>query len=102
MGKQRHNSLDDIVFENKNKAYGAYYNRITAGFDLMRSLFITIFGIGILTLVLSFTTKEEEEIICSLPIVEVDFTEFKEYKKEEKIEPIKKEEPPKKAKVVVD
>jgi len=64
MKTKRHNSLNEIVFENKNKAYGAYHNRITAGFDLMKSLFITIFAIGILAIVLSFTIKNEEpEII---------------------------------------
>lgn len=65
MKTNQHNSLDDIVFENKNKAYGAYYNRMTSGFDLMKSLFITIFGVGILAIILSFTVKEEEETIIS-------------------------------------
>lgn len=59
METKKHNSLDDLVFENKNKAYGAYYNRVTAGFDLMKSLFITIFGIGALALVLSFTIDKK-------------------------------------------
>lgn len=85
MRTTHHHSLDEIVFENKNKAYGAYYNRITAGIDLMKSLFITIFGIGILALILSFTIKEEEEI-CYLPIegVEVDLTELPPMPEKEK------------------
>lgn len=86
MEKRKHNSLDDIVFENKNKAYGAYYNRLTAGFDLMKSLFITVFGVGIMALVLSFTVKEEAEIIsCEfgveanlIPIIKIPETIEKE------------------------
>ncbi|MFA7687155.1 MAG: hypothetical protein WCY25_04740 [Moheibacter sp.] len=61
MATKQQRSLDDVVFENKNKAYGAYYNRITAGWDLMKSLVLTIFGISVLAVVLSFTLHTETE-----------------------------------------
>lgn len=103
MKTNQHYSLDDIVFENKNKAYGAYYNRLTAGFDLMKSLFITILGIGILTLILSFTIDKDVKIPEPKKVdVFVDPTVGKTIPEKKKEEPIKKEETPKKAKVVVD
>ena len=42
----------DILFENRNKEYGAYQLRQIADHDLMRSLFV---GIGIVALITSGT-----------------------------------------------
>lgn len=101
MEKRQHDSLDDIVFENKNKAYGAYYNRVTAGFDLMKSLFITVFGVGILALVLSFTVNKEDKTPDPHTVtVFVDPTVGLPPEKEKKEEPIKKDEPAPKIKTI--
>lgn len=98
---KKHYSLDDIVFENKNKAYGAYYNRLTAGLDLMKSLFITIFGVGILALVLSFTINEEEKVFDNGGVIVTLHPDVYNPPSEKKEEPIKKvEEPIKKTKTV--
>lgn len=95
MEKRQHKTLDDLVFENKNKAYGAYYNRITAGFDLMKSLFITIFGVGIMALVLSFTVNKEDKTPDPKKVeVILDGTIVNPPKKEEKKEEIIKEDKP--------
>ncbi|SMC43249.1 energy transducer TonB [Moheibacter sediminis] len=101
MKTNQHNSLDEIVFENKNKAYGAYYNRITAGFDLMKSLFITVFGIGILTLILSFTINKEK-IIADTGGVTVTLHPdvYNPPSEDKKVEPIKNDEPAPKIKMV--
>lgn len=99
MRATHHHSLDDIVFENKNKAYGAYYNRITAGIDLMKSLFITIFGIGVLAFILSFTIKVDEGVNKLPHDVIVDLTDLPTMPKNEK--PIEKSITPK-IKTVVD
>lgn len=100
MNKQ-HNSLDDIVFENKNKAYGAYYNRLTAGLDLMKSLFITIFGVGILALILSFTVNEKEiDGDSGGVIVTLDPDIYNPPATEKKTDPVKKDEPAPKIKTI--
>lgn len=102
MEKRQHDSLDDIVFENKNKAYGAYYNRLTAGFDLMKSLLITVFGVGILALVLSFTANKEDKTPEPKKVdVILDGTVVNPPKKDDKkIEPVKKDEPAPKTKTI--
>lgn len=61
MKNNQHKTLDDIVFENRNKSYGAYYNRQTANRGLLKSLGIGILIIGIFALMLSFIKKEETE-----------------------------------------
>lgn len=103
MNTKKHNSLDDLVFEHKNKAYGAYHNRITAGFDLMKSLFITIFGLGILAIVLSFTIKDNENTIIDEEgvIVTIDPNVGK-IPPSEKEKPVEKEKSTPKIKIVAD
>lgn len=102
MRTKQYTSLDDIVFENKNKAYGAYYNRITAGFDLMKSLFITIFGIGVLALILSFTINENKDTVIDDKgvIVTIDPNVGKLPPEDDK--PVEKENSVTKIKTVVD
>lgn len=102
METKKHNSLDDLVFENKNKAYGAYYNRITAGFDLMKSLFITIFGIGALALVLSFTINNESGIVDDGGVIVILDPTITNPPAKEKDKPVEKDKPATKPKVVVD
>lgn len=76
---------------------------MTAGFDLMKSLFITIFGIGILTLILSFTVGDKEEIVDDGGVIVIlDPTVGIPPKDDDKKDEVKKDEPAKKAKVVVD
>lgn len=99
MKTNQHNSLDDIVFENKNKAYGAYYNRVTAGFDLMKSLLLVVSGIGIFALILSFTIEKK--------VTNPDYTEkivpFKPLVLPPEIEkPVKPEKPAVSTKTVAD
>lgn len=98
---KKHYSLDDIVFENKNKAYGAYYNRLTAGFDLMKSLFVTILGVGILALILSFTVNEEDKTPEPHRVtVIVDPTVGLPPEKDKKVETVEKDKPAPKVKTI--
>lgn len=53
MKDYQHKLLEDIIFENRNKNYGAYYNRMTAGYDLLKALFFTV-GLILIT-ILSFS-----------------------------------------------
>jgi len=59
MNVQKHPQWDDVLFENRNKAYGAYDLRKNEAFNLMKSLFAGIFFIGIALATLSFTAKNE-------------------------------------------
>ena len=58
MKKSQKLSWNDFLFENRNKAFGAYQIRINENWNLLKSLLITLGFFGALALVLSFTTKE--------------------------------------------
>lgn len=67
MKKNQQLSWDDYLFENRNKAYGAYVLRTGEGENLLKSLMVTVFFIGILVAVFSFTTKNNEIIADAEP-----------------------------------
>jgi len=97
---QKHISWDDVLFENRNKAYGAYDLRKNENFNLLKSLFAGILFIGIAVAVLSFTNKENTE--TSVPLekkVIVNVIPIKE-KKIKEIPPADK--PLKKPAVITD
>ncbi|WP_282629098.1 energy transducer TonB [Empedobacter sedimenti] len=93
----------DILFENRNKEYGAYQLRQIADHDLMRSLFV---GIGIVALITSGTlyanykltnldlSKGDDGVVVILD----DLTPTKIEEKEVVVPP--KEEPPMEKKVI--
>src|SRR5690606_30824338 len=78
MKKNQQLSWDDYLFQNRNKAYGAYALRTGESQNLFKSLLIGLFFVGILLAVFSFTTKNNEIIIndsvISCPFI-IDFVE---------------------------
>ena len=86
-------TLDDLLFENRNKEYGSYYLRQNFGKFLTRS---TIIGTGLFTLILggSFAfTKLNQDARERVVNVDLTATEIDEMTPEEVIE-IPKEVPP--------
>ncbi|MEG0697326.1 MAG: hypothetical protein RR447_09335, partial [Algoriella sp.] len=87
----------DILFENRNKEYGAYQLRQIADYDLMKSLFV---GIGIVALITGGTIYANNRTINAETITGehkvivdvIDVTPPVEKKKEIVVPP--KEEPP--------
>lgn len=49
--KRAPNSYEDLIFENRNKSYGAYELRVTYQANLMKSFFIGIGGLTLLALI---------------------------------------------------
>lgn len=67
MSKSHKTEWNDLLFENRNKAYGAYVIRKQEGSNLMKSLGLVVVLLGILLGGLSFIDKEDPEIIiCEL------------------------------------
>jgi len=94
MNTQKHPRWDDVLFENRNKAYGAYDLRKNEAFNLMKSLLTGILFIGIAAAILSFTTKNETATKTTPPDpVIVDLTPIKD-------KPSKPDEPVKVTKAV--
>lgn len=60
MKKNQHLSWDDYLFENRNKAYGAYALRTGESDNLLKSLLIGLFLVGILVAIFSFANKNNE------------------------------------------
>lgn len=94
----------DILFENRNKEYGAYQLRQVANHDLMKSLFV---GIGLVALITGGTiyannrAMKATTISTDLPGVTVnmeDFNPVKPPKKEDVTPP--KEDPPMEEKTI--
>ncbi len=93
----------DILFENRNKEYGAYQLRQIADYDLMKSLFV---GIGIVALITGGTIYANNRTINAETITGehkvivdvIDVTPPVEKKKEIVVPP--KEEPPMEKKVI--
>ncbi|HAD80133.1 energy transducer TonB [Empedobacter falsenii] len=83
----------DILFENRNKEYGAYQLRQVASQDLMKSLFV---GIGIVALITGGTIYANNRTMQKSTIIYDDFVTV-DLTKVDNVEPPKKEEviPPK-------
>ena len=88
MKKNQQLSWNDYLFENRNKAYGAYVLRTEEGTNLLKSLLLVTFIVGVLVTVLSFTAKN-----TILPDVVPTPTEHELWKIPEDVLPPKKEEP---------
>ena len=74
MKSEKNISWNDLLFKNRNKAYGAYDLRKNEAFNLLKSLFTGLFFIGTLVFILSFTVKKNEvteEPLKKLTIVNV-------------------------------
>lgn len=93
----------DILFENRNKEYGAYQLRQVANHDLMKSLFV---GIGIVVLVTGGTIYANNRAMKNTTIIDehvvtVDITDIDDVKPPEKKEVIPpKEDPPMEEKTI--
>ncbi|MBK6978113.1 MAG: TonB family protein [Cytophagaceae bacterium] len=93
-------TLDDIVFEHRNKEYGAYFlrknykNYLTRAFLFGTGFFILVFG-GAYTYTNVIVPKLQKD---NLREVEIDMSKLKEEKKEEekKLEELPPPPPPKK------
>lgn len=77
MKTQKHTSWDDVLFENRNKAYGAYDLRKNENLNLLKSLFTGLLFIGIAVAALSFTGKDETPTDpgFSCPVI-IDLSDF--------------------------
>ena len=89
----------DIVFEGRNKEYGAYRMRANAGKRQLRALLIVIVllaavlaVVGINAVVKNLTKGDEQEFDAALEMAQLKKEEKKEEKKEKEIE-LKYEEP---------
>lgn len=88
MKKNQQLSWDDYLFENRHKAYGAYVLRTEEGMNLLKSLMVVVFFVGILVAVFSFT-KNAETIVEENPTPTIfDFTEIIEPVSPHKPEPV--------------
>lgn len=95
----------DILFENRNKEYGAYYLRQVANHDLMRALFI---GVGIVGLVTGGTlyanykspTIAVEKIEKGVIVDVIDVDDFEKEKEIEKTVIPPTEKPPMEEKTI--
>lgn len=58
MSKKEHLPWNDFLFNNRNKAYGAYQIRTNEGWNLLKSLLLCLSIVGITALIFSFTTKD--------------------------------------------
>ncbi len=88
MKKNQQLSWNDYLFENRHKAYGAYMLRTEEGINLLKSLLLVMFIVGVLVTVLSFTAKNK---IVSDPISKPTIHDF--YNFPDEVLPPKKEEP---------
>lgn len=96
MSKNQIKSWNDFLFENRNKAYGAYQLRTSEPLNLLKSLLVVVFMVGVAVLVLSFTHSNEADTIETDPKPTV--VQPRKIK-----DPVTKDEPPiakKKEKVV--
>src|SRR5690606_22233453 len=85
MRKNQKTNWNDFLFENRNKAYGAYQIRNDENWNLLKSTLIGLSIMGLFVAIFSFTNKTvtfEEEITAD-PIVHV-LVKLKDENKEEK------------------
>jgi protein TonB len=77
MAKENYKSLDDIVFENRHKGYGAYDLRMSERSILLRAFLVGIFIIGLVTAGVYtynavFTKADKEETVVDINLENVD------------------------------
>lgn len=99
MQKKSNLRWEDLLFSNRNKAYGAYEIRMSSGRNLLKSLFIVILFVGIGSVVLSFTSKKADPIPAN-PVIEPLVYELKDLRNKHTKKPIEKTTPAKKPPVV--
>lgn len=90
--KKNRQSWEDFLFENRNKAYGAYELRTNAGKTLLKSLLVIVFSLGIAITAFSSSSKDEPVIYDGNRPPTFNLTKIDEGKKE--IPPKKVELPP--------
>lgn len=77
MAKENYKSLDDIVFENRHKEYGAYDLRMSERSILLRAFLVGILIIGLVTAGIYtynavFTKKDKVETVVDINLENVD------------------------------
>ncbi|HTO38859.1 MAG TPA: hypothetical protein VL021_10570 [Brumimicrobium sp.] len=100
MSQEKYKSLDDIVFENRNKSYGAYDLRKSERSTLLRALIIGVTLIGFVTLgiylynvVLSKADKVDTVVDINLTDVDIPEEIIEEEIKPDEPEPEPEPEP---------
>lgn len=73
--KEKNQTLNDLVFENRNKAYGAYDLRINYNSRLNQSFSIALSGISILFLIFFLTKTVPDTIIEKVYNDQVDVSD---------------------------
>ena len=70
--------LDDIIFEDRHKAYGAYAFRKHYGFTLTKALVVGIFLFSVLFFIpISFIKTQKKTAANSEKIIPIDLTEMR-------------------------
>jgi len=89
-------SLDDMVFKNRNKAYGAYALRKMLTKNTFRALFVaaTVISLLVLIPILNNLLAAEEELVEEPTIREVELLEPPPLEEEDQPEPPPEVEPP--------
>lgn len=91
----------DVVFENRNKSYGAYQLRKSNGANMLKSLLITFSAVGLGIIIYSFTHKaaivEPPLISKNDRVIEVNLTKVTPPKEDKVFEATPKTELPKAA-----
>jgi periplasmic protein TonB len=82
-------SLEDLIFENRNKLYGAYSLRKKYGSQLIISLFVAVLFVGS-ALTYPLMMERDNKVIPKHDSVKVDETPFKKHD----TEPLKPVQPP--------
>lgn len=83
----------DLVFEGRNKEYGAYRNRANKGKFQLRAIFIVLILIAIVAVGIALKSAVEQAIAKNKDMASEEITELQELKKDEPKKEEKKKEP---------
>ena len=78
MNSYQNYSMDEIIFENRNKAYGAFQLRQTIDRNASIGLLVTVSAFAVLMLLYQLSAFNKHETIISGPIVNIKTMEFKD------------------------
>lgn len=105
MKKQFYPTLEELLFENRNKAYGAYILRNTGDQTLLKSLFISSSALLILVAGIYLINKNSDEINFKTTedkIVNIDVVDFPPEKKIEEVKPPEEVQPKQEKRLQLD
>ena len=78
MNSYQNYSMDEIIFENRNKAYGAFQLRQTIDRNASIGLLVTVSAFAVLMLLYQLSAFNKHETIISSPIINIKTMEFKD------------------------